>query len=83
MRPKIQKQDERLLINVKAMAGVFELPASSERGARVTTRGSYGHTSPTAVLVAPTTEYRGTLLIRKRHPPGPYTRTMPRDIWWP
>jgi len=28
-------------------------------------------------------QYRGTLLIRNRHPLGPYTRTMPRDIWWP
>ena len=26
---------------------------------------------------------RGTSLIRKRHPLGPYTRTMHRDIWWP
>ena len=28
-------------------------------------------------------DYRGTSLIRKRHPLGLYTRTMPRDIWWP
>ena len=28
-------------------------------------------------------QYRGTSLITKRHPLGPYTRTMPRDIWWP
>ena len=27
--------------------------------------------------------YRGTSLIRKRLPIGPYTRTMPRNIWWP
>ena len=26
--------------------------------------------------------YRGTSLMRKRPPLGPYTRTMPRDIWW-
>ena len=27
--------------------------------------------------------YRGASLIRKCHHPGPYTRTMSRDIWWP
>ena len=27
--------------------------------------------------------HRGTSPIRKRHPLGPYTKTMPRDIWWP
>jgi len=26
--------------------------------------------------------YRGTSLIRNRHPVGPYSRTMPRLIWW-
>ena len=26
--------------------------------------------------------YRGTLLIRKRLPLGPYSRTMPRALWW-
>ena len=25
--------------------------------------------------------YRGTSLIRKRHPVGPYSRAMPRDLW--
>jgi len=25
--------------------------------------------------------YRGTSLIRKRHPVGPYSRTMPRLLW--
>ena len=27
-------------------------------------------------------EYRGTSLIRKRHPVGPYSRVMPRALWW-
>ena len=27
--------------------------------------------------------YRGTSLIRKRHPLGPYGRPMPRALWWP
>ena len=27
------------------------------------------------------TACRGTSLIRNCHTPGPYTRTMPRDIW--
>ena len=26
--------------------------------------------------------YRGTSLIRKRHPGGPYSRTMPKILWW-
>ena len=26
--------------------------------------------------------YRGTSLIRKHHFPGPYSRTMPRLLWW-
>ena len=26
--------------------------------------------------------YRGTSLIRNRRPLGPYSRTMPRAIWW-
>ena len=25
---------------------------------------------------------RGTSLIRNRHPVGPYSRTMPRLLWW-
>ena len=28
------------------------------------------------------TPYRGTSLIRNRAPPGPYSRTMPRALWW-
>jgi len=27
--------------------------------------------------------YRGTSLIRNSTPPGPYSRTMPRVLWWP
>ena len=27
--------------------------------------------------------YRGTSLIRNRVPLGPYSRTMPRALWWP
>jgi len=27
--------------------------------------------------------YRGTSLVRNRHPVGPYSRTMPRLLWWP
>ncbi|KAJ1493853.1 hypothetical protein T484DRAFT_2652725 [Baffinella frigidus] len=27
------------------------------------------------------TPYRGTSLIRKRPPPGPYSRAMPRALW--
>ena len=27
-------------------------------------------------------EYRGTSLIRNRYPLGPYSRTMPRALWW-
>jgi len=26
--------------------------------------------------------YRGTSLIRKSHPVGPYSRDMPRALWW-
>ena len=26
--------------------------------------------------------YRATSLIRNRHPVGPYSRTMPRLLWW-
>ena len=26
--------------------------------------------------------YRGTSLIRKRHPIGPYSRPVPRALWW-
>ena len=26
--------------------------------------------------------YRGTSLVRKRSPLGPYCRPMPRDLWW-
>jgi len=26
--------------------------------------------------------YRGTFLIRKRHPIGPYSRPVPRALWW-
>jgi len=26
--------------------------------------------------------YRGTSLIRKCHPLGPYSRTMLRALWW-
>ena len=26
--------------------------------------------------------YRGTSLIRKHTPLGPYSRTLLRDIWW-
>jgi len=26
--------------------------------------------------------YRGTLLTRNRTPLGPYSRTMPRALWW-
>jgi hypothetical protein len=28
------------------------------------------------------TSYRSTSLIRKRTPLGPYSRTMPRGLWW-
>ena len=27
--------------------------------------------------------YRGTSLIKKSAPPGPYSSSMPRDLWWP
>ena len=27
--------------------------------------------------------YRGTSLIRNSTQPGPYSRTMPRALWWP
>ena len=27
-------------------------------------------------------DYRGTSLMRKRTPLGPYSRTMPRALWW-
>ena len=29
------------------------------------------------------TSYMSTSLIRNRHPLGPYSSPMPRDIWWP
>ena len=28
-------------------------------------------------------QYRGTSLIRNIAPLGPYSRTMPRALWWP
>ena len=27
-------------------------------------------------------DYRGTSLIRNRHPVGPYSRPSPRALWW-
>jgi len=30
----------------------------------------------------PAVAYRGTSLIRNNAPLGPYSRTMPRALWW-
>ena len=40
--------------------------------------------SITARFIAANTAamYKGTSLIRKRYPVGPYSRTMPRLLWW-
>ena len=32
--------------------------------------------------VYPLSDYRGTSLIRNSAPLGPYSRAMPRVIWW-
>ena len=37
---------------------------------------------PTALLTVGAMHYRGTSLIRNRVPLGPYSRTMPRLLWW-
>ena len=34
------------------------------------------------IIVKLVAVYRGTSLIRKRHPIGPYSRPMPRTLWW-
>ena len=34
------------------------------------------------VRTTPGATYRGTSLTRKRAPPGPYSRTVPRALWW-
>jgi len=30
----------------------------------------------------PASTYRGTSLIKNSHPLGPYSRPMPRALWW-
>ena len=40
-------------------------------------RPEAGPSRPEAGLV-----YRGTSLVRNRHPVGPYSGTMPRLLWW-
>ena len=36
----------------------------------------------TPFLIALSRPYRGTSLIRNSDPLGPYSRTMPRALWW-
>ena len=35
-----------------------------------------------STLAFPASTYMGPSLIRNRHPVGPYSRTMPRALWW-
>ena len=39
--------------------------------------------APGAAPIAEPICYRGTSLTSNSAPLGPYSRTMPRDIWWP
>jgi hypothetical protein len=41
-----------------------------------------GLTSPEASLAAGSSTYRGTSLIRNSADLGPYSRVMPRALWW-
>ena len=50
----------------------------------LSTSSSGPATSRTERVMSPSRRrYRGTSLIRKRPPPGPYSRAMPRALWWP
>ena len=40
------------------------------------------HSAPVPHLQTSTCEYRGTSLIRNAPPSGPYSRTIPRVLWW-
>ena len=52
---------------------------SYERGTPV---ASVGACIATVLLTMSISLYRGTSLIRKRPPLGPYNRAMPRALWW-
>jgi len=41
-----------------------------------------GNIDPVAFTRCTTPLYRGTSLIRNSAPLGPYSRTMPRALWW-
>ena len=47
------------------------------------TRESTGPIEVIAPATVFTTTYRGTSLIRNSPFVGPYSRTMPRALWWP
>ena len=51
-------------------------PGVSTRGMPTQLRGCLAHKKHHP------TPYRGTSLIRKRRPLGPYRRTMPMALWW-
>ena len=42
-----------------------------------------GKPKESMLLLLPSFLYGGTSLIRNRRPLGPYSRTMPRALWWP
>jgi len=43
--------------------------------------GAPSRGGPMLFHLVPRRAYRGTSLIRNRHPVGPYSRTMPRLLW--
>ena len=48
----------------------------------ISCRGETRHRCLRALFEGGRKAYRGTSLIRNRAPLGPYTRTMPRVLWW-
>jgi len=52
------------------------------RGLALSLYGSNLTPSPHEGYIARRRSYRGSLLIRNSTPLGPYSRTMPRALWW-
>jgi len=57
-----------------------EVPLYMSPGVCVAAWG--GGKAPRSRLLFPDTGYRGTSLIRNTPPLGPYSKTLPRVIWW-
>ena len=53
----------------------------STLGFRVTKKKKKGGVC-TGAVTTPCVQYRGTSRIRNRAPLGPYSRNMPRALWW-